>query len=840
MRYFREFSPSAKLPDTVPQKEGFAFLGWNTRPDGRGQNYAPGSTITSKEIITYLYGQWKIAQDSWYIVYNANGGETAPLAQIIPNGQDAVVTDEIAWWDSDIYFKGWSTEPDAIYPQYKPGDIIPYQKDVSFLMLYAVWEFPPAKRPVQIRYDANGVDGVSLPAAIWVEPYTWIELGDALPPFGSDVQFLGWSLKSSAAEPEYTAGQAAQFGEDTVLYAVWYSGAETVTLSFRDSLPGEVSGMPDDITILPSQSPELTIPDDIPEKPGYYFTGWNTAEDGNGTRYAPGSSFTLKVDTILYAQWQLAQNSWYILFNANGGVKAPLGQVVPKGQDAVLTDEIAEWDSDIYFRGWSTEPDAINPEYKPGDTVPYQQDVSFLMLYAVWEFPPVERPVEIRFDANGADGAEVPRRKWIEPYSWLQLKAAIPPIGGEYTFLGWDRNPNVRTPSFLAGDSYQFSEDTVLYAIWAKGQDTATLAYKDSLEGTVSGLPDPITINPSMSPYVRIPDNIPQKVGMVFTGWNTEKDGSGEGYAPGSIITVTEDTILYAQWTPLGNYWYIVYNANGGSDAPLTQLVQKGQDAVLELQRPRHDTWIFLGWSRDRNAAKPEYQPGGNLPYDSSETFVTLYAVWYMPDSRTVTVSFDANGGDAGTLPGPISVPMLTWFPLPEKTPAWDPQHDFLGWDTNPKAAKPAYKAGDVVLFMKDIVLYAIWDPHYRIIQGAGSTWVKDSKKEHRFAADGNIAYFTEFRFDGKALDSSEYKVTSGSTIIDVSAAAMQKLSIGKHSVEVVYQDGSASAEFTVTKKTPKTGDTADLALWGGMVLLGVAGLVFVIKQYHSEKRKKK
>ena len=43
-----------------------------------------------------------------------------------------------------------------------------------------------------------------------------------------------------------------------------------------------------------------------------------------------------------------------------------------------------------------------------------------------------------------------------------------------------------------------------------------------------------------------------------------------------------------------------------------------------------------------------------------------------------------------------------------------------------------------------------------------------------------------------------------------------------------------------VTKNIPKTGDTADLALWGGLVLLGIAGLVFVMKQYHSEKRKKK
>src|SRR5690606_6404783 len=38
------------------------------------------------------------------------------------------------------------------------------------------------------------------------------------------------------------------------------------------------------------------------------------------------------------------------------------------------------------------------------------------------------------------------------------------------------------------------------------------------------------------------------KNGFVFVGWNTETDGTGALYRPGDSITLTENTILYANW----------------------------------------------------------------------------------------------------------------------------------------------------------------------------------------------------------------------------------------------------------------------------------------------------
>ena len=43
--------------------------------------------------------------------------------------------------------------------------------------------------------------------------------------------------------------------------------------------------------------------------------------------------------------------------------------------------------------------------------------------------------------------------------------------------------------------------------------------------------------------------------GYSFTGWNTRADGEGTGYAAGATFSISENTTLYAQWTPVTLYF---------------------------------------------------------------------------------------------------------------------------------------------------------------------------------------------------------------------------------------------------------------------------------------------
>lgn len=49
---------SATLPEDMPTLDGYVFLGWNTKPDGSGEEYSPGQSITLTEALT-LYAHWQ-------------------------------------------------------------------------------------------------------------------------------------------------------------------------------------------------------------------------------------------------------------------------------------------------------------------------------------------------------------------------------------------------------------------------------------------------------------------------------------------------------------------------------------------------------------------------------------------------------------------------------------------------------------------------------------------------------------------------------------------------------------------------------------------------------------
>lgn len=47
----------ATIPPDEPTHDGYVFSGWNTKPNGSGEKYVPGQSITLKEDLT-LYAQW--------------------------------------------------------------------------------------------------------------------------------------------------------------------------------------------------------------------------------------------------------------------------------------------------------------------------------------------------------------------------------------------------------------------------------------------------------------------------------------------------------------------------------------------------------------------------------------------------------------------------------------------------------------------------------------------------------------------------------------------------------------------------------------------------------------
>ena len=110
---------------------------------------------------------------------------------------------------------------------------------------------------------------------------------------------------------------------------------------------------------------------------------------------------------------------------------------------------------------------------------------------------------------------------------------------------------------------------------------------------------------------------------------------------------------------------------------------------------------------------------------------------------------------------------------------------------------------------------------------------------------------YTGAEMDGKVIPAEQTAKAKGSLILTVKKAYMETLAAGNHKLKINFRDSSVEMPVTIhaaeptptrsptPKPTPKTGDTSDLILWGGFVLLGLAGIIVVMKQYHSRKRKK-
>ncbi|MBE6142007.1 MAG: hypothetical protein E7175_04140 [Erysipelotrichaceae bacterium] len=83
---------------------------------------------------------------------------------------------------------------------------------------------------------------------------------------------------------------------------------------------------------------------------------------------------------------------------------------------------------------------------------------------------------------------------------------------------------------------------------------TITYDGNDATSGTV---PDPeVYISGRTATIAGNTGNL-EKEDLVFTGWNTKADGTGDSYKAGSSMTVTATTTLYAQWSDhLHNFSY--------------------------------------------------------------------------------------------------------------------------------------------------------------------------------------------------------------------------------------------------------------------------------------------
>lgn len=151
--------------------------------------------------------------------------------------------------------------------------------------------------------------------------------------------------------------------------------------------------------------------------------------------------------------------------------------------------------------------------------------------------------------------------------------------------------------------------------------------------------------------------------------------------------------------------------------------------------------------------------------------------------------------------------------------------YTFAGWYLDSDYTRPFYGLnddrtydmnGDGVYDYKDkgepfegsnwnMDLYAKWESAKapEITEGSKQTWIKASNEEASFRSDAEYDDFIKVTIDSADLSTDNYTVESGSTIVKLKASYLETLTIGKHTIAIVSESGTAETEFSVeTQKT--------------------------------------
>jgi uncharacterized repeat protein (TIGR02543 family) len=120
------------------------------------------------------------------------------------------------------------------------------------------------------------------------------------------------------------------------------------------------------------------------------------------------------------------------------------------------------------------------------------------------------------------------------------------------------------------------------------------------------------------------------KAGYKFTGWNTERDGTGTHYGyPAAFYMPADNVTLYAQWSNVGE---VDYDANGATkgSVPSDTGFTFGSNVTVStnsgaLEKSGH---TFVGWNTAADGSGTSYAATGLVTFEMPEGDVTLYAEW--------------------------------------------------------------------------------------------------------------------------------------------------------------------------------------------------------------------
>lgn len=190
-------------------------------------------------------------------------------------------------------------------------------------------------------------------------------------------------------------------------------------------------------------------------KAGFTFGGWNTAANGSGATYAPGSSIIPIGAVTLYALWLPNYTVTYDGNTSTGG--AVPGATTAAGAQTILGNTGTLTKAGFAFAGWNTAANGSGTSYAAGSSITPTGNIT---LFAVWT-----PAFTLTYDPNTAPTGAVPAST-----SGTGSVAVAPSAGTlskpGFNFAGWNTAADGSGVTYQPGAALNLTSNVTLYAMW--------------------------------------------------------------------------------------------------------------------------------------------------------------------------------------------------------------------------------------------------------------------------------------------------------------------------------------------------------------------------------------
>jgi Listeria-Bacteroides repeat domain (List_Bact_rpt). len=674
------------------------FLGWNTDPNGYGQFYRDGQSLSSilfpSNGVLELYAIWTLGGGGGGMLppltYHDDAG--TPLFAVDldytnngPSGMPTIPSHRV--WDgasiktynlsvqspwtggsfvtvpiapkADYRFMGWSTIPGGdlvfdITSNVEPADVLTwYRSTPNAINLYPVWEqytvtYMPNTAEIGNPYEdmGNGAD------------YTYLD--DATLGFTKDGWYLlGWSTDLYDKTPMYLAGDMTDIKADTLLYAIW--GRNTVTYAGSD---GYVDNLVSNVTAG-----------------GYSGTGYLVAD----LISSPNTQYVVDSGDPSVA---------YIIDTTNGDVLATFNGI-PQLANAMfdgtnyIVPNLASASgftmtigSDVYyFEGWYFDNGSAL-EYRASETTfTFAGPNSHVTMIAIWNTYTLTLDVDGGRDIYkkgdpaymdntiyGVGAVELPSGKGFDA-SGQGSKIFEPILRTGYNLIGWEDTVN-NAKYYLDNLVYNLNSNITLVAIW----EPIDITYYDN-RGSLS-----------QGTEVSVTD---EGVNIIIA--NDDR----------TILSADDLNAILATGGATNNKDLFILE--GYKIAGWTIESMKGHK-IFDFGSNK-DYWFDPGMDISQAGYMGAFVDG-DWEYDLLAGNVSLYAIWvpvgitYMDGATTVAVDDQATSYDSRTINNGLSISKQGYY--------------LAGWEdtTGTLFFEPGVSVeGWNIQMTEDFELFAVWEP---------------------------------------------------------------------------------------------------------------------------------